>query len=78
MGKEKDMRATYNDTLIDLAASDERIVLMEADLMNASGTVTFKNTYPERFFDMGVAEANMAGVAAGLSSVGKIPFAASF
>lgn len=78
MGKIQDMRATYNDTLIELAAEDERIVILEADLMNASGTVPFKEKYPERAFDMGVAEANMAGTAAGLSSVGKIPFAASF
>ncbi|MGC9312580.1 MAG: transketolase family protein [Sediminispirochaetaceae bacterium] len=78
MEKTQDMRATYNDTLIELAAENERIVILEADLMNASGTVPFKKKYPERAFDMGVAEANMAGTAAGLSSVGKIPFAASF
>jgi transketolase len=78
MGKVQDMRATYNDTLIELAEQDERIVVLEADLMKASGTVPFKEKFPERSFDMGVAEANMTGVAAGLSSVGKIPFAASF
>jgi len=78
MSNIQDMRATYNDTLIELAAADERIVVLEADLMKASGTVPFRDKYPDRSFDMGVAEANMAGVAAGLSSVGKIPFAASF
>lgn len=78
MGKVQDMRATYNDTLIELAEKDERIVVLEADLMKASGTVPFKDKFPERSFDMGVAEANMTGVAAGLSSLGKIPFAASF
>jgi transketolase len=72
------MRATYNDTLIELAEQDERVVVLEADLMKASGTVPFKERFPQRTFDMGVAEANMAGVASGLSSVGKIPFAASF
>lgn len=76
--KAPDMRATYNDTLVELAGVDDRIVLLEADLMKASGTVPFQKAFPERTFDIGVAEANMAGVAAGLSSVGKIPFAASF
>lgn len=74
----QDMRATYNDTLVELAKEDERIVVLEADLMKATGTVPFQKVFPERTFDIGVAEANMAGVAAGLSSVGKIPFAASF
>ncbi len=78
MADVQDMRATYNDTLIELAEHDERIVVLEADLMKASGTVPFKDKFPKRSFDMGVAEANMVGVAAGLSSVGKIPFAASF
>jgi transketolase len=72
------MRVTYNDTLIELAEKDERIVVLEADLMKATGTVSFQKAFPDRTFDIGVAEANMAGVAAGLSSVGKIPFAASF
>ena len=78
MTKIKDMRQTYNDTLIELAAADDRIVILEADLMKASGTVPFRDRFPNRAFNIGVAEANMAGVAAGLSSVGKIPFAASF
>ncbi len=74
----QDMRATYNDTLIELAEQDERVVILEADLMKASGTVPFSEKFPQRTFDIGVAEANMVGVASGLSSVGKIPFAASF
>jgi transketolase len=72
------MRASYNDTLVELAEKDERVVVLEADLMKASGTVPFSQKFPQRTFNMGVAEANMVGVAAGLSSVGKIPFAASF
>ncbi len=78
MEKPKDMRAVYNDTLIELAAENPNIVVLEADLMKATGTVPFKEKYPDRAFDMGVAEANMTGVAAGFSSEGKIPFAASF
>lgn len=78
MEKAKDMRAVYNDTLIEIAAENPNIVMLDADLMKASGTVPFKDKYPDRAFDMGVAEANMVGVASGLSSEGKIPFAASF
>jgi len=73
-----EMRAIYAQTLIELAEKDQRVVVLEADLMKASGTMPFKNKFPERAFDMGVAEANMVGTAAGLSAGGKIPFAASF
>ena len=73
-----EMRAVYAQTLIELAEKDERIVLLEADLMKASGTGVFQNKFPERTFNMGVAEANMVGVAAGLSAGGKIPFADTF
>jgi len=73
-----EMRAVYAQTLIELAEKDERIVVLEADLMKASGTTVFRNKFPERTFNMGVAEANMIGVAAGLSAGGKIPFADTF
>lgn len=78
MDYNKEMRAVYAQTLIDLAEKDDRIVLLEADLMKASGTTVFKNKFPERAFNVGVAEANMVGIAAGLSAGGKIPFATSF
>jgi transketolase len=74
----KEMRAVYAQTLIELAEVDDRIVLLEADLMKATGTTIFKNKFPDRTFNVGVAEANMVGIAAGLSAGGKIPFAASF
>lgn len=74
----KDMRQVYADTLVELARTNDQICVLEADLMNATGTKGFKETYPERFFDVGVAEANMVGIASGLSAEGKIPFAASF
>ncbi|MDR2847601.1 MAG: transketolase family protein [Bacteroidales bacterium] len=76
--EQKEMRAVYAQILIELAEKDERIVLLEADLMKASGTTVFRDRFPERTFQMGVAEANMVGVAAGLSSTGKIPFADTF
>ena len=75
---EREMRAVYCDTLIQLAKKDPRIVVVEADLMKATGTMPFKTAYPDRGIDAGVAEANMVGIAAGLSAAGKIPFAASF
>ncbi len=73
-----DLRAIYTDTLIDLGKSDERILVMEADLMSASGTKPFKEANPTRLINCGVAEANMVGVASGLSSQGFIPFVNTF
>ena len=75
---DQEMRVVYTQTLIELAEKNENIVVLEADLMKATGTASFKARFPERTFNVGVAEANMAGVAAGLSAAGKIPFAASF
>lgn len=75
---QKMMRDVYAGTLVELAQKDERIVVLEADLMSSIGTKIFKKAYPERFINCGVQEANMIGVAAGLSATGKIPFAHSF
>jgi transketolase len=74
----KEMRDIYTDTLIELAEKDPNIVVLEADLMLAHKTGAFKEKFPERFFNVGVAEANLIGVAAGLSRTGKIPFAITF
>ena len=76
--EQKEMRQVYCDTLLELASQDERIMVVEADLMRATGTMKFKETYPERAVDVGVAEANLVGVSSGLSAGGKIPFAATF
>jgi transketolase len=75
---EKDMREIYTETLIELAERDERICVLEADLMRATGTGSFRDRFPDRAFNVGVAEANMVGVASGLSAGGKIPWAATF
>ncbi|MBP1736554.1 MAG: transketolase [Oscillospiraceae bacterium] len=72
------MRDVYCDTLIELAKNDPRICALDADLMGSSGMKPFMKEFPGRFFDVGIAEANMIGVAAGLSATGKIPFAHSF
>jgi transketolase len=74
----KEMRAAYVDTIMALAEKNNNIVVLEADLMSCTNTGIFKKTYPDRFFNVGIAEANMIGIAAGLSTLGKIPFAASF
>ncbi|ADK82093.1 transketolase family protein [Sediminispirochaeta smaragdinae] len=74
----KDMRAVYADTLVELAAEDPNILVLEADLMAASGTKAFRDAYPDRLLNAGIAEANMVGVASGLSSMGFIPFANTF
>ena len=78
MSEQREMRAVYCETLCQLAEGDPRIVLLEADLMRASGTQAFKDRFPERTFNVGVAEANMVGIASGLSATGKIPFANTF
>jgi transketolase len=72
------MRDTYCRTLIDLARENPEIVALDADLMNSMGMVPFLKEYPERTFNCGVQEANMIGIAAGLSRTGKIPYAHSF
>lgn len=75
---ERELRQIYSEKLIEMASKDERIVVFEADLMNCHATKKFKEAYPDRFFDVGIAEANMIGVASGMATYGKIPFCASF
>jgi len=74
----KMMREVYCDTLIELALKNEDIVALDADLMSSSGMKPFFQRFPDRAFNCGVAEANMIGIASGLSAMGKIPFAHSF
>ena len=72
------MRETYADLLIEYGAKDERLVVLDCDLMKCISANRFMEKYPERAFDMGISEANMIGVAAGLSAMGKIPFTHTF
>ena len=74
----KATRESFGEAVTDLAAEYPDVVVLDADLAAATKTGIFKKKYPERFFDCGIAECNMIGVAAGLATCGKIPFAASF
>ena len=78
MPEELMMRDVYCRTLMDLAEKDSRIVVLDADLMKSMGMIPFREAFPERTFNCGVQEANMIGIAAGLSATGKVPFAHSF
>ena len=73
-----EMRKVYAETLMEMAEKDERICILDADLVGSSGTKPFFKAFPERAIDCGIQEANMIGVAAGMSAVGMIPFAHSF
>ncbi len=74
----KASRATFGEALLELGARDERIVTLDADLSKSTMTVKFAKTHHDRAFNLGIAESNMIGVAAGLALTGKIPFACSF
>ena len=71
-------REAYGKALVELGASNDKIVVLDADLAGATMTKFFKAAYPDRFFDCGIAECNMMDVAAGLSTMGLIPFCSTF
>ncbi len=71
-------RNAYGEALLELGASNADVVVLDADLSGSTKTKAFGKAHPERFFNIGVAEANMIGVAAGLASQGKVAFASSF
>lgn len=71
-------RDSYGNTLIALGAETENVVVMDADLAGATKTGMFKAAYPERFFDCGIAEQNMVGTAAGMATMGLVPFISTF
>lgn len=74
----KATRESYGEALAELGDKYENLYVLDADLAAATKTGIFKKKFPDRFFDCGIAEANMMGVAAGLATTGKIPFASSF
>ena len=80
MNKEekKATRQSYGEELANLGEKNNKVVVLDADLSAATKTSIFAKKFPDRFFDMGIAEQNMIGTAAGLATCGKIPFASTF
>ncbi len=74
----KASRAAFGEALIELGARDDRIVTVDADLSKSTMTARFAKTYPDRAFNLGIAESNMVGIGAGLALTGKVPFVCSF
>ncbi|WP_075717319.1 transketolase family protein [Roseburia sp. 499] len=71
-------RESYGNALVELGKEHENLVVLDADLAEATKTGIFKKQFPERHIDCGIAECNMIGIAAGLAATGKVPFASSF
>lgn len=76
--EKKATRQSYGEALLDLGSKNNDIVVLDADLSGATKTDLFAKKYPDRFFDMGIAESNMISTAAGLATCGKIPYASTF
>lgn len=76
--KTKSIRSAYGNALVQAGKENENIVVLDADLSSSTQTLIFAKEFPERFFNMGIAEQDMMTTAAGLASQGKIPFASTF
>lgn len=76
--EKKATRQSYGEALLNLGEENKNIVVLDADLAGATKTELFAKKFPERFFDMGIAEANMMATAAGFATCGKIPYASTF
>jgi transketolase len=71
-------RVTYGKTLVEVGKKNEKVVALDADLGKATNSIKFKEEFPDRYIDCGIAEQNMVGIAAGLATAGKVPFASTF
>jgi transketolase len=74
----KALRDAYGEVLVELGKENADIVVLDADLSSSTKTAVFGKAFPDRFFNVGIAEANMMGIAAGLARAGKIPFVSTF
>ena len=74
----KATREGYGDGLVETGKEFDNLIVLDADLAEATKTCVFKKAFPERHIDCGIAECNMMGIAAGLAATGKVPFASSF
>jgi transketolase len=75
---EHQLRKAFGDALLELAQANPRVVVLDGDLGNSTGSHTVRQAFPERFFNMGIAEANLVGVGAGFAACGYLPFIISF
>ncbi len=78
MSEAKSLRVAYGEALVELGAANERVVVLDADLAHATMTSLFQAKYPDRFYNFGLAEANMMCAAAGFAHSGLLPFASTF
>jgi len=78
LAEEVSLREAYGKTLVELGRENPDIVVLDADLSQSTMTKFFAGEFPKRFFDCGIAEQNMVGIAAGLAASGKVPFASTF
>ena len=76
--EKKATRQSYGEALLSLGEENEKVVVLDADLAGATKTELFAKKFPDRFFDMGIAEQDMISTAAGISTFGKIAFASTF
>ena len=76
--EKKAIRVAYGEAIVKLAEKNDKVVVLDADLAAATMTNGFKKAYPDRFYDCGIAEANMVDMAAGMSTMGLIPFCSTF
>lgn len=78
IGEKIATRESYGNALVEIGKAHENLIVLDADLAGATKTSTFQKAFPERHWDIGIAEANMTGIAAGLATCGKVPFISSF
>jgi len=78
MAQMRETRFAYGDALVEVGQAHPEVVVLDADLYNSTRTVLFRNAFPERFFDMGIAEADMVSTAAGMAASGLVPYVNSF
>jgi len=74
----KATRDSYGEALVELGKENEKVVVLDADVSTATKTIKFAKEFPKRFFDIGIAEADMIGTSAGMATCGKIPYASTF
>jgi len=78
MAESKSLRVAYGEALAELGSTNDKVVVLDADLSHATMTSIFASEYPDRFFNFGLAEANMVGAAAGFAHSGFVPFVSTF